>query len=83
MKARRELICYFFYKITFFRLNKEKDDVRSFYVDIIYFFHEIVNFHNLEKANHTTHVIFVLHSAMKTHVLTNESARNIQIIYKL
>ena len=30
---------------------------------------------NLETANHIAHVIFVLHSAMKTHLLTNQNAR--------
>ena len=61
-----ENMFYFFYKIIIFRLNKEKDDIRSAYV-YFNFFHETVNSHNLETANHNAHVIFVLHSAMKTH----------------
>ena len=64
---------YFFYKIIF-HLNKKKDGIRSVYA-YLYFFHETVNSHNLETANHTAHVIFVLHSAMKTHLLTNQNAR--------
>ena len=39
-----------------------------------------VNSFNLETANNMAHVIFVLHSAMKTHLLTNQNARTIQII---
>ena len=57
----------FFYKIIIFRLSKEKDNIRSAYV-YFNFFHETVNFHNLKTANHITHVIFMLHSAMKTHL---------------
>ena len=38
---------YFFYKIIIFRLNKEKDDIRSAYV-YLNFFHETVTSHNLE-----------------------------------
>ena len=49
---------YFFYKIVIFRLNKAKDDIRSVYV-YFKFFHETVNSHNLEKANHIAHVISV------------------------
>ena len=67
-----------FYKIIF-RLNKEKDDIRSVCAKL-YFFHETVNSHNLETANHIPHVILLLHSAMKTHLLTNQNARKIQII---
>ena len=39
---------YFFYK-TIFRLNKEKDDIRSAYV-YFNFIHETINSHNLEKG---------------------------------
>ena len=72
---------YFVYEIISFCLDKEKDDrdVRSAYV-YFKFFHETVNSHNLETANHIAHVIFVFHSAMKTHFLTNQNARTIQII---
>ena len=35
---------------------------------------ETVNFCNLETANHIAYVIFVLHSSMKTHLLTNQNA---------
>ena len=35
-----------------------------------YFFHETINSHNFERANHITHIIFVLHSTMETHLLT-------------
>ena len=77
MKARR---IYFisFIKLLFFRRNKEKDDIRSAYV---YFnvFHETVNSHILKADNYISHVIFVLHSAMKTHLYTNQTARTIQI----
>ena len=34
----------------------------------------------METAKHFVHVIFVLHSSMKTHLLTNQNARNIQNI---
>ena len=57
---------YFFYKTIFCR-NKEKDDIRSAYV-YFNFIHKAVNSHNLEAANHIAHVIFILHSAIKTHL---------------
>ena len=34
----------------------------------------------METVNHITRFIFVVHSAMKTHLLTNKNARTIQII---
>ena len=43
-------------------------------------FHKTVNFHNLETVNHIAHIIFVLLNAMKTHLLTNQNVRTIQII---
>ena len=52
----------------------------SYWVQLLYFFHETVNSNNLERANHIAQVIFVFHSAMKTHLLTNQNARTIQII---
>ena len=61
-----ENMFYFFYKIIIFRLYKKKGNIRSAY---IYYrlsfnmFHETLNSHNLEKAEH----IFVFHSAMKIH----------------
>ena len=70
---------YFIYKIIIFRLNKERDDIRRAYV-YFSFFYETVNSHNLETANHIAYVIFVLHNAMKTHLLTNQNAQTIQII---
>ena len=77
-----ENMFYFFYKYIIFRLKKEKDDMRSALCVVSPFnlFHETVNSHNLETANHIAHVIFVHHSAMKTHLLTNQNARTIQII---
>ena len=66
-----ENMFYFFYKINIFRLNKEKDDIRSTYI-YFNFFHETVTSHNLETANHIAHAIFVLHSAIKTRLLTNQ-----------
>ena len=39
-----------------------------------------LNSHNLETANHIADVILVLHSAMKTHLYTNQNACTIQII---
>ena len=56
----------FLYKIIILRRNKEKDDIRSAYV-YFNFFHETVNSHNLESANHIAHFI-VIYSAMKTHL---------------
>ena len=66
VKAWRTCV-YFFYKIIIFHHNKEKDDVRRTYVSFNSF-HETVNSHNLETAYHIAHIIFVLHSAMKTHL---------------
>ena len=67
----KENMLYLFYKnlllFIIFRLNKEKDDRRSVYV-YFNFFHETVNSHNLETANHIAHVIFMLHSTMKRHL---------------
>ena len=48
--------------IIIFRPNKEKDNIGSAYLHFN-FFHETVNSHNLEIANHIAHVIFVLHGA--------------------
>ena len=49
---------YFFYKIIIFSLNKEKSDIYEA---------RTVNSHNSEPQSTTNpHVIFVLHSAMKT-----------------
>ena len=50
---------YFFYTIIILRFNKEKDVIRSTCV-YFNFFHQTVNSHNLEIANHIAHVIFVL-----------------------
>ena len=51
-----ENMFYFFYKIIIFRINKEKDNIRSAYV----FFHETVNSHNLETANH--YILYIWYS---------------------
>ena len=63
------IICYYY------MLLLEKDDKR---VCIVLFLLWNWNSHNLETA--VAHVIFVLHSAMITHLLTNQNARSIQII---
>ena len=47
------------------------------------FFHETVSSLNLDTANHFAFVIFVLHSDRKTHFLTNQNARTIQIILEI
>ena len=47
---------YLFYKIFIFSVYKEKDDIRSAKV-FFNFFHESVNSHYLEPANHIAHVI--------------------------
>ena len=44
---------YFFYKIIF-HLKKEKDNNQSMFV-CFNFFHETINTHNLETANHNAH----------------------------
>ena len=64
-QAMKERRTYFisFIKLIFSVLTK----VQSVYA-YFNFFHETVNSHNLEKANHIAHVIFVLFSAMKTHL---------------
>ena len=50
---------YFFYKIIIFILNKEKDDIQSAHC----------KFSQLgDGANHIARIIFVLYSAMKTHL---------------
>ena len=69
---------YFFYKLIF-RLNKEKDDIRSAYV-YFNFFHETVTSHNLEPTNFIATSIFVFYITMKTHLEANQNARTIQII---
>ena len=51
-----ENMFYFFYKIIIFRINKEKDNIRSAYD----FFHETVNSHNLETANH--YILYIWYS---------------------
>ena len=77
MKAGKTF--YLFQKIIISRLNKKKYDIRNAYVHFN-FFHETVNSHNLETANHIAHIIFVFPSAMKTQLLTNQNPRTIQII---
>ena len=68
-----------FYKIIIFCFNKKKDFIRSAYV-YLNFFHETVNFSQLgDRGNHNAHVIFVLHSTMKTH-LTDQNTLTIQVI---
>ena len=74
-----ENIFYFFYEIIIFRLNKEKDYIRSTCTQFN-FFHEAVNSYNLKTAKHIAHVIFVLYSAMTTRLLPNQNARTIEII---
>ena len=74
-----ENMIYFFYEIIIFRLNKQKDDIRSSNV-YFYFFDETVNSHNLgETTNHIGYLTFLLHSVMKTHS-TNQNALTIPII---
>ena len=73
---------YSFYKIIFrLKKGKKKRFNKRLYV-IFYFFHETVNqWHSLETANNIiAHVILALHRAMKTHLLTNQNARTMQII---
>ena len=59
------------YFISFIKLlpfrNKEKGNIRSAYVSNN-FFRETLNSHNLAPANHIALFIFVLHSAVKTHL---------------
>ena len=62
---------YLFYKIIIFIVNKEKDDIPSAYCKFLQL---------KPQSNHIAHVISVLHSAMKTHLLTNQNPRTIQII---
>ena len=66
----------FFYKTIIFRLNKEKEGIRSLYV----FFYKTLKSYNLEIANHIAYVIFVFYGTMKTHLLTNQNARTTQIV---
>ena len=69
---------YFIYEIIIFRHDKEKDDIWRAYVGFN-FFHETVNSLNLEIAIHIAQVIFMLHSAMKTLLKSNQNASTIQI----
>ena len=62
---------YFFYKIIIFIVNNEKVDIRNAYWEFLT---------TRRQLNHIAHAIFVLHSAMKTHLLTNKNPRTIQII---
>ena len=82
MKVRIYNMFCFFCKIIFVHFNKEKDDMRSAFVQISFFMKLHVTFYAElgDRANHIGHVIFVHHSAMKTHLLTNQKARTIQII---
>ena len=68
---------YVIYKIISFWLNKEKDDMRSTFVSFIKLY---ITSYNLETVNHIAHVIFVLRSATKTHLLTNQNARTVHIM---
>ena len=54
---------YFFYKKITFLFNKENDDLQSAYNVQFYFFHENVNFYNLETDNQTA---FQAHLKNKT-----------------
>ena len=60
MKARRISFVHFIelFEIIIFRLNKEKDDIRSSHL-YFNFFHETVNCPNLEITNHIAHKIFL------------------------
>ena len=63
---------YVFYKIIPLRLNREKDYIRNAYV-YLNFFHETAISYNLETQPTILLVIFMLHSAMKTHLKTNQN----------
>ena len=66
-----ENMFYFFYKTIIFLLNKEKGACVWFNL-----FSWNSKFVQLgDRTNHIAHVIFVLHSAMKAHLLTNQTAR--------
>ena len=69
MEARTTCFIYF-KELLFSLLTKRKTIYEA----------RTVNSHNSETVNHIAHVIFVLHSAMKTHLLTNQNPRTIQII---
>ena len=66
----RTTCCISFIKLLFSVLKKRKMAYEA----------RTVNSHSSETVNHIAHVIFVLHSAMKTHLLTNQNAPTIQII---
>ena len=63
---------HFIYKIIILRLNKEKDDIEV----RLYFFRSLNC--KFEAAYRSRY--FMRHSAMKTHLLTNQKAHTIQII---
>ena len=71
-----ENIFYFFYNIIIFRLNKEKNVIRSSYV-YFNFFHENVNSHNLEIEPTILLTSFPCFITLWNHT---QIARNIQII---
>ena len=70
---------YFFYKIIIFSLNNK--NIFSLNNRKTMYEARSVNSHNSERVDHNAHVIFVLHSAMKTHLLTNQNPRTIQVEY--
>ena len=78
-KARRTCFIYFI-KLLFSVLTKKKT-IYEIRIHVYFnFFHKTVSSHNMETEQTILHVIFVLHSAMKTHLWTNQIARTIQII---
>ena len=67
---------YFFYEIIIFRLNKEKDYIRSAYV-YLNFFHKTVTSCNLETE---PNIFLVLHSAINTLV---DQSKRLELLSKL
>ena len=69
MKAR--ITCFISYKIIIFSINKENDDIGSAYCK----FSQLGDIQTI-----FSHFISVLPSAIKTHLLTNQIPRTVQII---
>ena len=81
IKARRASYISFI-KLLSSNLTKKKKINESRMYCFISFVHGTVNSLNSETANHlhVPLVIFVFHSAMKTHLFTNHNPRTIQIL---
>ena len=73
-------VFYSFYKNCYLRYNKDKDKTRSAYLYIFIYFMKLSVLTTWREPNHVVHFIFVIYSAMKIQLLTNQNARTFQNI---